>query len=291
MRSGNSAVPGHLRAGIPLTRVSGGSHRPLPMSAHHLHHHLELNYVHTGSVSYSFLGRRRILGAGSFTAFWAAVPHRLVDSEADTWMSWFTVPLQFVGASRLTAFLTRLFQGELVHDPHPGDRDGADAARWVGDLSHGSTALRAAATLEIVARIIRLAASARTTPEDGQYEIRNAVSADVQRRLRRMLDTIHDRYADTIGLSEIAGAAALSPDYASSVFHSAIGLSPVEYLLTIRVYRACQLLVETDRAVTDIALASGFRAVSTFYDMFHKVMGIPPGEIRKSHAWWETGDD
>lgn len=271
-----------LRANIPLGCVSGGTHVPPLMAGHHLHHHLELNFVHRGRVTYSFLGRAKAVGAGAFTAFWAAVPHRLVSRVSETRMSWFTVPLPFIGASGLGGFLGRLFQGEIISDPNPGGRDGEDVARWVADLASGTQARIAAATLEIVARLVRLADSAGWAPPSHE-------GAEQHRRVRAMLELIHGAYAEPIGLAEVAEAASLSPDYASATFQRAMGLTPSQYLLTIRVYRACQLLVETDRGVADIALASGFRAVSSFYDTFQRVMGVAPGELRKSIPWFEHG--
>lgn len=269
-----------LRAEIPLGCVSGGTHEPPLMAGHHLHHHLELNFVHSGGVTYSFLGRPKVVPVGAFIAFWAAVPHRLVSRARSTRMSWFTVPLPFIGTSELGGFLGRLFRGEIIGDLDPGPRDGEDVARWVADLSSDSRARTAAATLEIVARLVRLAASSDVAAPSHE-------GVEQHRRVRAMLGFIHRAYAEPIGLAEVADAAALSPDYASATFHRAMGLTPSQYLLTIRVYRACQLLVETDRGVADIALAAGFRAVSSFYDTFQRVMGIAPGELRRSIPWFE----
>ena len=57
--------------------------------------------------------------------------------------------------------------------------------------------------------------------------------------------------------------------------------TPGELMASSRVDRACQLLLETEIPVSDIALDVGFEALSTFYDHFGQATSMAPTAFRK----------
>lgn len=59
------------------------------------------------------------------------------------------------------------------------------------------------------------------------------------------------------------------------------GSSPVELLRTARLNRAYQILLTTDKSVSEVAYAVGFTAPSYFTKCFKEEYGIVPGEVRK----------
>ena len=60
------------------------------------------------------------------------------------------------------------------------------------------------------------------------------------------------------------------------------GSSPVELLRTARLKRAYQLLLTTDKSVSEVAYAVGFAAPSYFTKCFKEEYGMVPGDVRKS---------
>ena len=60
------------------------------------------------------------------------------------------------------------------------------------------------------------------------------------------------------------------------------GSSPVELLRTARLNRAYQLLLTTDKSVSEVAYAVGFTAPSYFTKCFKEEYGFVPGDVRKS---------
>jgi AraC family transcriptional regulator of adaptative response / methylphosphotriester-DNA alkyltransferase methyltransferase len=56
----------------------------------------------------------------------------------------------------------------------------------------------------------------------------------------------------------------------------------LEYLNTLRVAHAQQLLVNTDQSVLEIALESGFGSASQFYVNFNRLCGVSPKAYRAS---------
>ena len=62
------------------------------------------------------------------------------------------------------------------------------------------------------------------------------------------------------------------------------GSSPVELLRTARLTRAYQLLLTTDKSVSEVAYAVGFTAPSYFTKCFKDEFGMVPGDVRKNNS-------
>ena len=60
------------------------------------------------------------------------------------------------------------------------------------------------------------------------------------------------------------------------------GSSPVELLRTARLNRAYQLLLTTDKSVSEVAYAVGFAAPSYFTKCFKEEYGFLPGDVKKN---------
>jgi transcriptional regulator GlxA family with amidase domain len=60
-----------------------------------------------------------------------------------------------------------------------------------------------------------------------------------------------------------------------------MGISPISYLLKIRIERAKELLKETDKRISEIALSVGFSNQQRFNDIFKKYAKLTPLQYRK----------
>lgn len=101
-------------------------------------------------------------------------------------------------------------------------------------------------------------------------------------RIARALNLIQRRYTEKITINELAKEEHLSPSRFRELFRAALGTSPVEYITSLRVTRACELLGTTDLSVTEIAQICGFDDEPYFCRVFRKSMGTSPLEYRKS---------
>jgi AraC-like DNA-binding protein len=93
---------------------------------------------------------------------------------------------------------------------------------------------------------------------------------------------IHDNFAQIKSLSTISENVFLSPNYFCSLFSSATGLSPWEYLTKIRLEEAKKLLIVSDRKVSDIAMTVGFSNDSYFSKVFQQYFKMSPKAFRKA---------
>ena len=100
------------------------------------------------------------------------------------------------------------------------------------------------------------------------------------RHLLRARDLADARYAESLGVDDMARAAGLSRAHFSREFRRAFGESPHAYLLTRRLERAAALLRTTDRSVAQICVAVGLTSVGSFTTSFTRTFGISPTAYR-----------
>lgn len=101
-------------------------------------------------------------------------------------------------------------------------------------------------------------------------------------RLKRALQMIEKNSGQMPRLSEIASAVQLHQASFCRAFKQSTGLSPHHYLLVKRVNRAKEMMKNTDRRLTDIALDCGFSSPSQFSVVFKRIVGRCPLRYRRS---------
>lgn len=82
--------------------------------------------------------------------------------------------------------------------------------------------------------------------------------------------------SEKISLETIASKVGLSPSQFSLVFRRKTGRSPMDYLIHLRIQKACQFLDSTDLRIKEIALKVGYDDPYYFSRIFKKVMGTSP---------------
>jgi AraC-like DNA-binding protein len=100
------------------------------------------------------------------------------------------------------------------------------------------------------------------------------------RHLLRARDLADARYAEPLGVEDMASAAGLSRAHFTREFRRVFGESPHAYLLTRRLERAATLLRDTDRQIADICLSVGLTSLGSFTTSFTRTFGVPPAAYR-----------
>jgi AraC family transcriptional regulator len=83
-------------------------------------------------------------------------------------------------------------------------------------------------------------------------------------------------------LEQLAAVARLSPYHFARQFKATTGLPPHQYVIARRVERAKQLLGEVDLSLAEVAAGAGFSDQNQFTQSFKRVVGVTPGQCRKS---------
>ena len=95
-------------------------------------------------------------------------------------------------------------------------------------------------------------------------------------RERLVKQLILERLGETLEVTELAQACALSRSHFSRAFKCSTGLSPQDWIRQQRIARAKQLIQHTDLSLTQISLECGFCDQAHFCHMFTRSEGINP---------------
>ena len=87
---------------------------------------------------------------------------------------------------------------------------------------------------------------------------------------------ILERLGETVEVTELARACALSRSHFSRAFKCSTGYSPQDWIRLQRIARAKQLIRDTDLSLTQISLECGFCDQAHFCHIFTRSEGINP---------------
>ena len=99
--------------------------------------------------------------------------------------------------------------------------------------------------------------------------------------VNRAIGIMETKYNQPLTVSTIARAVGLDRAYFTTLFTSATGVSPYNYLTELRVKKACALL-STDIPISSVADAVGIPP-QNFSRIFRRIVGITPREYALSH--------
>ena len=106
-----------------------------------------------------------------------------------------------------------------------------------------------------------------------------AVGGAFLSRFREIVEASLDN--SDLSVDDLAASMNLSRVQLYRKVKAVTGSSPVELLRTARLKRAYQLLLTTDKSVSEVAYGVGFTAPSYFTKCFKEEYGMVPGDVRK----------
>ncbi len=107
---------------------------------------------------------------------------------------------------------------------------------------------------------------------------------NVKERIAQAIGFLEENLGAPLQLERVAAVAGISPSHFCVIFQQETGHSPMEYLIQMRLKRACELLETTDTAVKDIAREVGYQDPAYFGRAFRCQYGASPGEYREAHS-------
>jgi AraC-like DNA-binding protein len=118
----------------------------------------------------------------------------------------------------------------------------------------------------------RLLSSARLQSEDNDAQLD---------QINAILMRITERLSEPVSATELAAELDMSESRFSRFFRRATGNTFTDFVNHVRVNRACQLLMESDRLITHIAYEVGFNNMANFNRRFLDIKGMTPSEYRR----------
>lgn len=251
----------------------------------HWHHALEINLITSGTGTYIINGQEYQFGAGDVFLIDAQDIHRAFEDKHLEMIIIMFEPILISSEHRYNPEIMlpfrqtgRLFPNRITADQIEAAKVGlseyilrmleeyqsGQPSRY--SILHGCLLL----LLAEVHRHFRQPETAKIRPSIKHLEM-------LRESVREMECDLEHAWT----LSELAERAHLSPSRFSALFSQAAGMSPMNYLLQLRLDYAVQLLERSTMSILEIADQSGFRNLSNFNRLFLRYRGISPSEMRK----------
>ena len=100
-------------------------------------------------------------------------------------------------------------------------------------------------------------------------------------QINAIVNRITENVAQSLTAAELASDLGMSESRFSRFFRRATGNTYTDFVNRVRINRACQLLMNSDRYIGSISYEVGFKNVANFNRRFLQIKGLTPSEFRK----------
>jgi AraC-like DNA-binding protein len=101
--------------------------------------------------------------------------------------------------------------------------------------------------------------------------------------VKKAVEFMEMNYSRKISVAELAGNVGLDRSYFGALFKERLNISPQEYLINLRVNKACELMDNNSLSIGDISRSVGYEDPLLFSKVFRRIKSCPPREYRKKY--------
>lgn len=101
--------------------------------------------------------------------------------------------------------------------------------------------------------------------------------------VKSIINFCYENYDSDISLQSISDELHISRYYISHLFSRKLHTGFNDYINSLRISRACEILKANDSPITEIAYAVGYNSIRTFNRCFLHIMNMSPKDYRNRH--------
>lgn len=266
------------------TSDSGQSFRYFKVSAArfapfwHYHPAMELTFIAQGE-GLRFVGDHIApFSAGDLVLIGENLPHQWVSAEAAPEGKSCTAHVVQFSSSIVEPFPELRAVVQLLKSAHHGCRfSGSDLGEKMTTMETLPPAERLLQFLEILVMLT-----------ERQHQLLSSISYTAvnpfkkhQNRISKVSSFLIEKMDQPISLTQMAEQNHMTATSFSRWFKQSFGKGFWEYLQSLRVEKACQLLLTSDLPVAQIGFQVGFESLSSFNRNFNSMKGVSPSLYRK----------
>ncbi len=109
------------------------------------------------------------------------------------------------------------------------------------------------------------------------------VSYFTRKKLEETILYIEENFSEEISRESLAKAMNMNSDYLGKMFKKITDKNIADYINECRLKKACELLINSEDNIVDIAFSVGFESLPTFYRVFKKIMDDTPINYRTKY--------
>ncbi len=111
----------------------------------------------------------------------------------------------------------------------------------------------------------------------------------IEKTIQQIRLYIHDNVEEELDLAQVAEQHQIGYSYFRKMFKKYTGVSPHQYQLGLKVLRARELLLTTDKSIKEIGYILGFSSIYYFSRFFKDKMGLNPSDLRNGSRGQANG--
>ena len=278
--------------------------RSFTVTSHSRHEYHELTYLRSGKAEFIIDGRRVLLEKGGAVVIRPRTTHTVhtLDGSSDMIVLYFGFtrhgsaeggqPAQSLRSTDVEPRTLEQFINFATGKEAPESDKAAEPYILIKGKSRQDIAglverilresRREAYGRELMMQLLSmelLVALARGLREEWEesLRVRTGKARELVRIARDFIVENHDR---DLSVADAAGYVFLSQGYFTRAFRDETGMSPMTFLMQVRVEHACKLLEQRDIKVSGVATQVGFSSPQRFNAAFRKHIGMTPMEYR-----------
>jgi AraC family transcriptional regulator len=120
--------------------------------------------------------------------------------------------------------------------------------------------------------------------DQGACKVKSSTEASYHERIARVVGFLSNQVNSNPSLETLADIAAISPYHFHRVYRALTGETPSSTVRRLRLAKACVMLRDTRRPVTEVAFDVGYDSSQSFAKAFRAATGFTPSAIRKDLA-------
>lgn len=281
----NYYLPSHF----PLVFLSGPKWKisDIPSDRLHFHNCLEIGICHSGSATLRFCGDQEFpICEGDITCIPRNIPHTTFSAPGTTsrWSYLFFDPRQLFAELLPPNMPLSLVQQDIRNYVIPAKAStniSFLAQASIQELSQPSpTHILVKSYLFTLFTEITRFQSQNAASSRKEENSRGGGETNIQ-RISPALDYIEDNYMNQFPVENLAELCHISLTHFRRIFQQVMDVSPLHYLNSVRITKACELLTNTNRTILDIAESTGFSTLSNFHRQFSQMVHLTPSEYRR----------
>lgn len=256
-------------------------------SSTHSHNFLELVYIEDGKAVHELDGEEAIVEKGNYLIIDYGANHKYKSVDGGT--------VKIINCVFLPSFLDKSLKNcrsfcELMGNyliKIDSRMLTENPARTVFEDSDGK-----------IYKLIKNMLDEYNVKNKGYSEIMRANLVEIiVRTLRNIMDTereytedkltslmkeyVYNNFSETISLTEIAHQLNYSLSYLSIKFKKETGMNFNDYVQRYRIEQSCTMLKNSNKKISDVAKAVGYRDLKYFNEIFKRIVGMTPYRFRK----------
>ena len=102
-------------------------------------------------------------------------------------------------------------------------------------------------------------------------------------RTQKVIDYITENYTNDISLDDLAAVAHMTTNSFCRYFKSRTGKTVFQFIREFRINKACQMLINGERSISEICYDTGFNSFSTFNRIFKNLKHVSASEYKSRY--------